>query len=195
VPLLEVEDQRYIYYHKGAVAMYSLREHIGADRVNHALRRYLAKFGGGGVPPFPTSLDLYSELQAVTPDSLHGLLHDMFAEITLWDVKADSARVESMPDGKFRVTLDVSARKLRADSVGKETEVPMNDVVAIGVFAEGASGVRGAQLYLQRHRRRSGRQTITVVVPQRPVQAGIDPLGKLIQRATGDNTVEMQSRN
>ena len=35
-------------------AMYTLREHIGAQQVNLALRRYLQKYGGGGVPPSPS---------------------------------------------------------------------------------------------------------------------------------------------
>ena len=187
VPLLEVDNHPYLHYAKGAVAMYTLREHIGAERVNLALRRFREKFGGGGVPPFPTSLDLYAEFKAVTPDSLHGLLQDLFAEVTLWDVKADSASVEPMADGRFRVTLDVTARKLRADSIGNETEVPMNDLVEIGVFPEGD----GAPLYLQRHRIVAGRQTITVIVPRRPAAAGIDPLGKLIQREKDDNMVEV----
>lgn len=191
-PLLEVENQNYVYYPKGAIAMYTLREHIGAEQVNLALRRFLAKFGGGGEPPFPTSLDLYAEFRAVTPDSLHGLLHDLFAEITLWDVKADSAAVQPTDDGQFRVTLDVTARKLRADSIGIETEVSMNDLVEVGIFGEGAPGSPGAPLYSQRHRLRSGQQTITVVVPQRPASAGIDPLGKLIQREAGDNVVKVK---
>ena len=188
VPLLEVEDQDYIHYHKGAVAMYTLREHIGEERVNLALRRYLARFGGGGMPPFPTSLDLYAELRAVTPDSLQTLLHDLFAEITLWDVKADSASVQPAADGRFRVTLDVTARKLRADSVGSETAVAMNDLVEIGVFAED-----GEPLYLERQRIASGRRTISVVVPRRPARAGIDPFGKLIQREPDDNEVEVRA--
>lgn len=45
---------------------------------------------------------------------------------------------------------------------------------------------------LQRHRVIGGRQTITVVVPQQPAAAGIDPLGKLIQRETGDNIVDVR---
>ena len=193
VPLLETDNHDYIHYQKGAVVMYTLREHIGAERVNLALRRFLAKFGGGGVPPYPTSLDLYAEFKAVTPDSLHGLLHDLFATITLWDVKADSAFVQPMPDGQFRITLNVSARKMRADSIGNETDVPMNDLLEIGVFAEATGGESGgAPLYLQRHRVGSGRQTITVIVPRRPAHAGIDPFGKLIQRETDDNVVEVK---
>jgi ABC-type transport system involved in multi-copper enzyme maturation permease subunit len=192
VPLLEVDGQAYLHYHKGAVAMYTLREHIGAERVNTALRRYLEKHRAG-VPPFPVSHDLYAELRAVTPDSMHTLLHDLFAEITLWDVRAEGARAQPAGGGAYRVTLDVTAAKARADSIGNETAVPMNDLVEIGVFAPAADGeARGAPLYLRRHRLRSGRQTITVTVPRKPARAGIDPLNKLIQREPGDNVVDVQ---
>ncbi len=77
VPLLDVEDQPYIAYRKGAIAMYTLREHIGEERVNAALRRLPREVPRRG-PPYPTSLDLYAELRAVTPDSLQSLLRDLF---------------------------------------------------------------------------------------------------------------------
>jgi hypothetical protein len=186
VPLLEAADQDYLVYHKGAVAMYTLRERIGEERVNTALRRLLQKHRGA-VPPYPTSLDLYAELRAVTPDSLHPLLRDLFEEITLWDVRAEAARVEPAGAGGYRVTLDVVAKKVRADSVGVETEVPMNEMVEIGVFG----AAPGDPLYLRPHLVRSGRQTITVMVPRAPERAGIDPLGKLIQRKRDDNTVSV----
>ncbi|MPY90990.1 MAG: hypothetical protein GEU99_24145 [Luteitalea sp.] len=82
VPLLEVEDQPYIAYRKRAIAMYSLREQIGEEAVNTALRSYLEKYRDAG-PPYPTSLDLYAELRAVTPDSLRSLLVDLFETVTL----------------------------------------------------------------------------------------------------------------
>ena len=193
VPLLEVEGQAYLYYHKGAVAMYTLREHLGEEAVNTALRRFLAKHRAG-VPPYPTSRDLYAELRAVTPDSLRPLLHDLLAEITLWNVRTEAARVDSAGPGAFRVTLDVVASKVRADSIGNETEVPMDDLVEVGVFAPAADGQgQGEPLYLRRHRIRSGRQTITVVVPRRPARAGVDPHAKLIQREAGDNVVDVEA--
>ena len=64
----------------------------------------------------------------------------------------------------------------------------MNDLVEIGVFAEGDV----EPLYLERHRITSGRRTITVDVARRPTRAGIDPFGKLIQRAAGDNLIAVQ---
>ncbi|HEU4628118.1 MAG TPA: M1 family aminopeptidase [Gemmatimonadaceae bacterium] len=188
-PLLDVEDQAYVYYHKGAIAMYTLRERIGAARVDSALRRYLARYRDAG-PPYPTSRDLYAELRAVTPDSLHPLLRDLFETITLWDVRAETARVEPTGDGAYRVTLEVTASKVRADSVGRETPVPMDELVEIGVFADGGpDGGPGTPLYLRQHRVHGGRQTIVVTVPRAPARAGIDPYHELIDRTADDNVV------
>lgn len=187
-PLLEAEDHPHVSYGKGAVALYTLREHLGAEVVNGALRRLLKKFGRSG-PPYATSLDLYAELRAVTPPSLQYLLTDLFETITLWDVKTQSAAARRLADGRYEVTLDVVAQKLRADGTGIETEAPMNDLIEIGVFAPGKDDA----IYLTRHRIRSGRQTIRIIVPQEPSRAGVDPSRKLIERERGDNMIEVQT--
>lgn len=63
----------------------------------------------------------------------------------------------------------------------------MDDLVEIGVFAPGRGAHPGEPLYLQRHRIRSGEQTIRVTVPLEPGRAGIDPYGQLIDRQRDDN--------
>jgi ABC-2 type transport system permease protein len=191
VPLLEVEDHPHIAYGKGAVALYTLREHLGEEVLNGVLRRFLEKHRAGG-PPHPTSLDLLAELRAVTPGSMRYLLTDLFETITLWDVETRRAVVARTDGGRYEVTLDVVAKKVRADSVGRETETPMNDLVEIGVFAPGTGDGLGAPLYLRRHRIRSGRQTIRVTVPREPARAGIDPWRKLIDREREDNVADVE---
>ena len=71
---------RHHAYRKGPFAMYALSEYIGETLVNDALRRLLAQYASGALL---TTLDLYRELQAVTPDSLQYLLHDLFEANTL----------------------------------------------------------------------------------------------------------------
>jgi len=198
VPLIEVEDHPHIAYGKGAVALYTLRQFIGDEAVNTALRRLLEKHRDSG-PPYAIARDLVSELRAVTPDALQYLLTDLFETVTLWDVKTSRAVVERTESGQYEVTLDVVAKKMRADSVGHETEMPMDDFVEIGVFASGRDGGTddvvsdvvseslGVPLHLQRHRIRSGKQTIRITVPREPARAGIDPLHKLIDRDREDN--------
>lgn len=188
VPLLDVEDQPYIAYRKGAVAMYMLRERIGEDRVNSALRRFVERYRDAA-PPYPTSRDLYAELRAVTPDSLHAMLADWFEHVTLWELRTVKATVEPVAAGRHRVSLEVEARKLRADRSGNETEVPMDELVEIGVRAPYGEEREGATLYLSPHRIRSGRQVITVEVAGTPGSAGIDPRRTLTERIRDNNIV------
>ena len=77
----------------------------------------------------------------------------------------------------------------------------MNDWIDIGVFAKAPQrpdpkidNKVGVPLYLQKHRITSGAQKISVVVSGPPYRAGIDPLHKLIDRITTDNTTGVRDR-
>jgi ABC-2 type transport system permease protein len=194
LPLLRVEGQGYIHYNKGAVVMYALRDLIGEDAVNGALRAYLEEVQYQE-PPYTTVLDLYAHLKAATPDSLQTMLADLFEHITLYDNRVREATAAEAGEGRYRVTLAVEARKLRADSLGNESEVPMADYVDIGVFAADSTDRQrlGEELYLRKHRIESGQRSVTVEVAGEPARAGIDPYHKLIDRNRGDNTVPVRS--
>jgi ABC-2 type transport system permease protein len=185
VPLLQTWDQSYLYYNKGAVAMYTLKEQIGEERVNTALRAFLDKYRDAG-PPYATSRDLYRELQTVTPDSVKPLLVDLFETITLWDVRVKAARAEQVGRDSYRLTIDVVGKKVRSDSMGVETEVPMSDMVEIAVF----SG--NERPYFARHRIRSGEQRITLTVSRKPESVGVDPYNNLIQRVKDGKVVSLE---
>ena len=74
-----------------------------------------AREARSGAPPLPTSLDLYRELQAVTPDSLRYLLHDLFEANTFWELETERATAKQTAAGAWQVTLDVQARKVVVD--------------------------------------------------------------------------------
>src|SRR4028118_876650 len=80
--LLLDEGLGYVHYRKGSVVMYALRDYLGEERLNGAIRAFLEEWKFKG-PPYPTSLDFYRHLQAATPDSLRYLVRDMFEEIPL----------------------------------------------------------------------------------------------------------------
>jgi ABC-type transport system involved in multi-copper enzyme maturation permease subunit len=185
LPLLRAMDP-YAGYRKGPFALYALSQYIGEERVNAALRSLLQK-KAGVAPSLATTLDLYQELQAVTPESLQPLLHDLFEVNTFWTFDTKQATAVQTQAGTWQVTLDVEARKVVADSAGVETDMPINELVEIGIFAPAEPGeVLGRSLYLQKHPIRSGRQTITVIVPHKPARAGIDPYN-LLDWEEGDN--------
>ena len=82
--MLTVEaNQGYTHYNKGSVVMYELKEMIGEDALNRALRKMIEKFAYAG-PPYPTSWDLLDALRSETPAQYQDLLRDLVEEITLF---------------------------------------------------------------------------------------------------------------
>jgi aminopeptidase N len=184
-PLLQANDF-YQNYRKGPLALYALSQYIGRNQVNGALQNLLLKHRPGTVPR-PTSLDLYRELHAVTPDSLQPLLHDLFQANTFWKLATETATAKRVKGGLWQVNLTLQASKAVVDSAGIETKLPMQDWVEIGVFAPAEEGEVGKQLYRQKHLIKSGQQTILLTVPDRPAQVGFDPRHLLIDGQAEDN--------
>ena len=168
--------------------MYALSRYIGRDQVNTALRRLLQKRLSGALP-LPTTLDLYRQLEEVTPDSLNYLLNDLFKKNMYWRLKTEDLAAVQTKGGTWEVTLKVSAQKVVVDKTGKEVEEPMNDWLEIGMY-EKSNGV-DKPLYLQMHRIRSGRQTIKLTVPRKPESGGIDPNYLMIDLRLEDNVREL----
>ena len=185
VPLSRVEDQAYIHYSKGALVMYELQDAIGEVQVNRALARFLAAHKLKG-PPYPTSRDFLAELEKeIPPDSKH-LIDDLFNTITLWDNRAVSASYRDAGRDAYDVTVKFTAKKTRAGELGEETEVPVDDIVDVGVLAPD-----GKPLTMERRHLKSGAGELTLRVAQLPGKAGIDPLNKLIDRRGEDNLVRV----
>ena len=182
-PLFRNENQPYIHYRKGSLAMYALQDAIGEDAVNRALAAYIRKVAYQE-PPYTISRELLAEYRAVTPPEYQYLIEDLFETITLYENRAVSASYRDKGGGRYEVTLKVSAKKMRSDKGGTQAEVPMDDWVDIGVL-----GADDKPLYLKKHRIRSGESTFAIEVGEKPLRAGIDPVVKLIDRRPDDNTV------
>jgi hypothetical protein len=177
------ENQPYIHYRKGSLSMYALQDAIGEEAVNRALASYIRKVAYQE-PPYTTTRELLAEFRAVTPPEHQYLIADLFESIVLYENRALSATWREKGGGRYEVTLKVMAKKVRADESGAQTDVPMDDLVDIGVL-----GDDDTPLYLQKHRVRSGESTFTLEVSGKPARAGIDPVVKLIDRRPDDNTV------
>lgn len=193
LPLTLVENQNYIHYNKGSVVMYALQDYIGEDNVNKALAAYLADWAYLD-PPFSTSADFMKYIDAVTPDSLKYLLTDMFENITIFDIKAKEANMEKLENGKYKVTLTADIQKFRADSLGNETAIALNDWIDVGVLTtkEVDGKKKQVALYMQKHKIDSSNPTFEIIVDEKPETAGVDPYNKLIDRHSDNNTVKVK---
>lgn len=187
LPLAQNENQDYIHYRKGSLAMYLLADLIGEDKVNGALRGMLAQFAHP--PPYPTVTPLIAALRAATPPDKAYLIDDLFDAIVLYENRAIGASAVKRPDGKYVVSLQAHAGKYRADELGGETGAALGDYIEFGV--DDADG----KPLLREWRKVSGNTVaLQMVVDRLPARAGIDPDNKLIDRKPADNMVTVDMR-
>jgi aminopeptidase N len=208
-PLAVVQRGGYIWYDKGGQIMYTLADYIGEDKVDLALHNFLMQYryvnannqvdavdatqgSQAADQPYPDTRMLVAALREQTPPDMQYLIDDGFNRIVLYDNKALNATSDKLPDGKYKVTLNVQARKVQADGNGVETPMPLADYIDIGVF----SGKKDAEkpLWMQREKLTQEHQTFTIVVDQPPTRAGIDPYNKLIDRIADDNMIDVTNK-
>ena len=89
--------------------------------------------------------------------------------------------------GKFEVRITATASKVRADELGAEHTVPLDDLIDVGVLDE-----NGEPIAVERRRVKSENVEATLVVDRKPAKAGIDPMNELIDRKPDDNVVDAE---
>jgi ABC-type transport system involved in multi-copper enzyme maturation permease subunit len=190
MPLYRVENQQYIHYRKGSLVMYALRDAVGEEALNAALKAYVhdVRFQQ---PPYTTSLEFLDYVKRSVPEDRVALLDDLFRNITLYENKATKATWAKRDDGKYLVRIQLASNKYRADGQGNETSQPLDDYIDIGVF--GAKGKdtppEGKILALEKRHLTKGEDTIEFVVDEQPVKAGVDPFNKMIDRNPENNLI------
>lgn len=196
MPLALVEGSNYIHYGKGALSMYAFQDYISEDSVNMALRRFIRDWNGFGgqlqTDRYATTEDLLHYFREVTPDSLLYVIEDLFETITLYENKTTEAVYETLTYNQYKVNLTLDAVKYRADSMGLETSIAINDWVDVGIYAEGENG-NDELIYLKKHKISNQITELEFIVDQKPIKAGIDPLNKLIDRNRTDNIKDFKS--
>jgi aminopeptidase N len=192
-----VQNEPYVWYQKGGQVMYTLADYIGEEKVDLALHNFLMQYRYANANDsqsglYPDTRQFVDALRAQTPADLQYYITDAFESIVLHDNQALSATVTQTPDKKYKVTLTVQARKMKADGNGAETPLTLNDFIDIGVFI----GKKDEEkpLYLKKERITQAKQTFEIVVDQMPTRAGIDPYNKLIDRIPDDNMIDVERR-
>ena len=194
LPLLLVENQGYIHYRKGSLVMYALRDHVGEEALNAALKRYVEAVGFQE-PPYTWSREFLSFVREAVPPGMESIIEDLFETITLYDNRLVAASYEPGPDDTWVVNLEVESRKFRADGEGVETEIAVDDWIDIAVFGEREPGSSpdGKLLALEKRRIEAAETVFELVVDEEPQRAGIDPFTKLIDRNPDNNVASVDA--
>lgn len=189
VPLTRVTDQAYLYYGKGAIVMNALKELLGEETLNRALRSFVAAQSGPAHQPKID--DLLQSIEVVTPPENRALVNEWTRDVILYDLSMTSVNTRRLPDGRFEVTMQVNVHKSRAD----ERELPVDESIEIGIFATDPDVASANDiLHLAAHPLHNGANTITVIVDKQPSYAAIDPYLTRIDRNRFDNVKSVTSR-
>jgi hypothetical protein len=91
-----------------------------------------------------------------------------------------------LEDGQYLLYLTIESKKFRADSIGVETEISVDDWIDIGVYEKG-SKERSKPIYFVRQKIDQPRMELKITLDAEPGRAGIDPNFLLIDRFPEDN--------
>lgn len=192
-PLMYTENQGYIHYNKASVVMYCLKEMIGEAQVNAALKSLIDTFAYKK-PPYPVSTFAVKAFRKVTPDSLQYLIDDMFENITLYSNRISEATCTKSGEN-YLVTLKTKSEKFRADSLGNESPVVLNDYIDVAIFGEGGDEKgNGKELFFKRVKVTAADNEFKFEVKQKPLKAGIDPYNILVDRIPDDNVMKVSEK-
>ena len=133
----------------------------------------------------------------------------MFETITLYDNRVEDATYTALPDGSYAVHIDAIISKYRSKKKGKKeyksvagdslsftpegeedaiASLPLADYIELGVFGEEdeETGVENV-LYLQKVKVKDIKNSFDIIVKEKPIEVGVDPFNKLIDRRGSDN--------
>lgn len=174
VPLYKADEQAYLFYNKAAIVLFALRDLLGQEAMERALRAMMRESR-------PTSVDLVRALHAVADDSQRALVDQWLREIVLYDLRIESAESRRRADGRYAVTVRVGAGKSRLDGRGNPRPAALDEAVEVSVAAE-----RGV-LDAREHVLRSGINVIELIVDAPPSSVAVDPWITRIDRDPADN--------
>ncbi|HSK80067.1 MAG TPA: hypothetical protein VLQ45_26675, partial [Thermoanaerobaculia bacterium] len=174
VPLYKSDDQAYLFYNKAAVVLFAIRDLLGEEAMDRAIRAMMQESR-------PTSVDLVRHLRAVA-DAGQGVLIDQWMrEIVLYDLRIETAEARRRADGRYDVTVRIDAGRSRADGRGNEQPLALDEPIEVEIAAD------TKVLDSRKHVLRRGMNEIRLVVDALPSSVTVDPGITRIDRNPVDN--------
>ncbi|HEY1008076.1 MAG TPA: M1 family aminopeptidase, partial [Sphingobacteriaceae bacterium] len=165
-------------YNKGFVVMYQLKELIGEQAVNRALKSLLARHGFPK-PPADAN-DLLAEFHRVSPESAHPVIDELFCKIILFDGRIGRADDRVVPGG-HEVVFAGTMQKFQEDGRGNRRHLDFTGLVEVGVYdVLGKLTVRSLPVI-------KGNVSGTIALREKPVRIVMDPSYQRIDAFPADN--------
>lgn len=191
--LLRVTDWDFVYYAKGAIVMDALRDLMGQEALDRALRRLLREHGAGGRPA--TTLDLLAALEAEAAPEHRALIDEWIREVTFYDLRVESATARPLGGGRYLVTARIQGGKTihPGGRIEAARPAPLDEMLDVAVYARHPLSTGDPPLYAAKQRLRTGPNQVTYDVRGRPGFISVDPFERRIEVERADNVRELSA--
>ncbi len=192
-PLYFSDGQDYLSYGKSYVVLLAMKELIGEENVNSAIRT-LTDRHRAEVEPTLTITELLEEFYKRSPKKHHALIDDWLKKVITYDLKINNTSYKKLSNGQFEITLDISAKRYEQNDQGAAIAIDINEPIQIGLFKKHPRTITPQDeiLYLKVHQVNKEKMTFKIIVNEKPEYIGIDPFGTRLDSDRVDNLERLQ---
>lgn len=187
--LAQAVDQPYVYYQKGGLVLYAIKEMIGEQRLNSALVRLLKAHAYSNAKA--TTKDLIAELIKEVNLQEARFIEDSFNRVMTYQLKLEMLNCQLIANGKYASTFKATTTASGADGRLGPISPMAIDIAAFNEFeSEWTKNLK--PIYYKKHQFNQSENTFTMITDQKPKAVAIDPLGYLLDNNLDDNVVEIR---
>ncbi len=184
-PLYLCKHEQYLGYSKGGIVMTAIRDLVGEKQLNLALKNLVIQHKD---QPNATSLHMMQELYKVVPEKHHGLIDDWMKRVITYDLSIDAVSCESLPNGRYEISLNVNAQRLLTLASGEDEPISIYEPIKIGVYKYAENSANDDPLiYLESHNFDNQHMNFKLAVNEKPDYVRIDPFFTRLDRNSVDN--------
>ncbi|MEL4897089.1 ABC transporter permease/M1 family aminopeptidase [Crocosphaera sp. Alani8] len=167
--LIEVYNELAIARYKGGMVLELIEDLIGQEALLTAIREFFGEYRYQN-PPYATVIDFQDAILRQTPPKYKETIAELFAEVITYQVGLTNGFYEKLPDGKFKITLDIEAQKIYTRELGRQEITELDIPLTIAL-----SDQQGNTIYEQKHEIDNQSATLELIIDQLPSSATVDP--------------------
>ncbi|GFZ93597.1 membrane protein [Aquaticitalea lipolytica] len=182
-----LDGQSYLAYGKSYTVMLALKELIGEDELNMAIKNTIDK-NKGDINLNASFLEFFEELNNYVPNEYKLLVDDWLKKVVTYDLKISKGTIKQL-DNKYEVTVDVSANRFRTLDNGEEKSISINEPIQIGLFTRHPDIISSTEnmLSLKPYMIDKNNMTFKIIVDELPTYIVIDPYSTRLDKNLTDN--------
>ena len=191
-PLYLAGGQDYLSYGKSLIILLAMKDLIGEEKVNIAIRNLTDKHRQE-VEPTLISLELLEEFYKLSPTKYHPLIDDWFKKVITYNLKIEGTDTKKLGNDQFEITININAKRFEENNLEPTKQIDLNEPIQIGLFKKHPKNFKHDDpiLHLKSHQIDQENMQLKIIVDEMPKYICIDPFGARLDANRVDNIWEL----